>query len=220
MIPKPKKPHEENVDAWLMSYADMITLLLCFFIIFVSVSEPKKDKLTNITDGMVGKFGAVAVSTPLKDAVQSLQQVVEKNELYRDVAIMRTSNGVEMELSSGRFFKQSSAEFDEAIKPKLDDLMAALKQSEVANFNIIIESHTDDTPTSGGLYPTNWELSSVRAAKIARIFVDNGFNPQQLKPTGYGDSKPKVPNRDAKGNAIEQNQLKNQRIVIKLERVT
>ena len=57
MIPPPRKQYqEENVDSWLMSYADMITLLLGFFVIFVSVSEPKKEKLNAIKEGVAGQF--------------------------------------------------------------------------------------------------------------------------------------------------------------------
>ena len=58
MIPPKKYIQEDNVDSWLMSYADMITLLLCFFVIFVSASEPKKEKLSAVTEGMLGKFGS------------------------------------------------------------------------------------------------------------------------------------------------------------------
>ncbi len=219
MIPKPRRVAEDNIDSWLMSYADMITLLLCFFIIFVSVSVPKQDKITEIADGMSGKFGAVMHTTPFKDAVNSMRLVVEKNELYRDVAIENSISGMAMELASGKFFKQGSAEFDVTNKPALDELISILRKSDLVNFSIIIESHTDDSATGNGLYPTNWELSAARAAKIARMMVDAGFPPAQLQAIGLAESHPKVPNRDKDGNVIARNQETNQRVVIRLSRL-
>src|SRR5688500_2916756 len=116
MIPKRKhKPHEENVDAWLMSYADMITLLLCFFIIFISVSEPKKDKINQIAEGMVGKFGAVNYETPLMGAVRALQTAVETHRLYKDVAIESRSSDLNVELATHRFFRNGGADIDDSM---------------------------------------------------------------------------------------------------------
>lgn len=217
MIPKPKPKGEENVDSWLMSYADMITLLMCFFIIFVSVSEPKKDKLSEIADGMAGKFGSVEYETPLMGAIRSLRTVIEEKRLYKDVAIQARSNGLLLELSTRKFFKDGGAELDEATVPELDTLLEAMKQSDLTNYNIVIESHTDDVPPKSGLYRTNWELSSVRAAKLANFMAGENFLPSHLRAVGYGDTRPEVPNLDAEGNPIVKNRDRNQRIVIRLE---
>jgi chemotaxis protein MotB len=65
MLPPRKIQPEENTDSWLMSYADMITLLMSFFVIFVSVSEPRKERITMLSSGMGGKFGTVDVNTLL-----------------------------------------------------------------------------------------------------------------------------------------------------------
>ncbi len=219
MIPKPHRPPEEGVDSWLMSYADMITLLLCFFIIFVSVSVPKQDKITEIADGMSGKFGAVMHSTPFKDAVSAMRLAVERHELYHDVAIENSTTGMAMELATEKFFVHGSAEFDTANKPKLDELFLILKNSDLVNFAIVIESHTADLPTENGLYPTNWDLSAARAAKIARMMVDEGFPAKQLQAVAMADAHPKVPNRDKDGKAIERNQETNQRVVVRLSRI-
>lgn len=217
MIPKRPVKHEENVDAWLMSYADMITLLLCFFIIFVSVSEPKKDKVTRIAEGLVGKFGAVEYATPFTAVIRSLHAVIENREVYKDVAVEATSESLSMEMATHRFFQQGSAEIDEASRPVLQELIASMKQGNFAQYTIAIESHTDDTPPQSGLYQNNWELSAVRAAKLARYFSEQGFSADHIKAVGYGDSRPKVPNLDAKGNPIAENRARNQRITIKLE---
>lgn len=216
MIPKRPKP-EENVDSWLMSYADMITLLLCFFIIFVSVSEPKKDKISEIAEGMSGKFGAVSYDTPFSASMRMVQASVEKYKLYRDVAVESRTSGLSMDLATKRFFKQGGADIDEETLPVLNELIESLKQSAATDYVITIESHTDNTPPQSGIFHTNWELSAVRAAKIAGYFVTQGFDPKHIRAVGYGDSRPRVPNMDAKGQPIEENRARNQRVTIRME---
>ncbi len=217
MIPKRATKHEENVDSWLMSYADMITLLLCFFIIFVSVSEPKEDKITEIANGMAGKFGAVEYTTPFTSAARSLQSTVEKRSLQRDVAVTGTTTGLGIELGTQRFFDGGGADIAPQMLPVLAEMLASLKEVDLATYSITVESHTDDTPPQSGLYKNNWELSSVRAAKLADYFIQQGFPANRLKAVGYGDSRPKVPNLDARGNHIEENRQRNQRVTITLE---
>ncbi|MDX2073719.1 MAG: OmpA family protein [Alphaproteobacteria bacterium] len=217
MIPKRPVKQEENVDAWLMSYADMITLLLCFFIIFVSVSEPKKDKISQIAEGMAGKFGMVAYSTPFLSAVKALQATVEENQLYKDVAVEGTSKSLSMELATHRFFKSGGAEIDEATMPVLQQMIGVLTKGELAQYSISIESHTSDALPQSGLYKNNWELSSVRAAKLAEYFIRNGVPAAKIRAVGYSDSRPKVPNLDARGNPIEENRQRNQRVTVRLE---
>jgi chemotaxis protein MotB len=217
MIPKRAVKHEESVDSWLMSYADMITLLLCFFIIFVSVSEPKKDKITEIAEGMSGKFGAVNYETPLLGAIRSLKTEIEVKKLYKDVAIETRPNGLSVELATQSFFKDGGADIDDEMEPSLKELLNSLKQSDLTPYNIVIESYTDDSQPQSGLYKTNWELSSVRAAKLAAYFTQHGFSADQIKAVGFGETRSKVPNRDEKGKVIEANRAKNQRVTIKLE---
>ena len=191
--------------------------ILCFFIIFVSVSEPKKDKLSEIAEGVQGKFGAVSYETPFLGVARALQTMVENRRLYKDVSVQSGRTHLDMELASNRFFKSGSADLDEETAPLLAELVAALKQPEISAFNIIVESHTDDAPPQSGLLKNNWELSSVRAAKIVSYLIAQGFAPNKIKAVGYGDSRPKVPNLDAHGNPIELNRLRNQRVVVRIE---
>jgi chemotaxis protein MotB len=217
MIPKRPQRQEENVDAWLMSYADMITLLMCFFIIFVSVSEPKKEKISAIAEGMAGKFGAVNYQNPFTGSVRSLQATIEGRKLYKDVAVISSSRALSMELATSRFFANGGADIDEAMLPVLEEMVKALKDTDLAKYSISIESHTDDTPPKSGLFSNNWELSTVRAAKLAEFLSTRGIPSTQMKAVGYGDTRPAVPNLDAKGNPIPENRIKNQRVVLKVE---
>jgi len=218
MIPPHSHKHtEDNVDSWLMSYADMITLLLCFFIIFVSVSEPKKEKMAAITEGMAGKFGTIELSTPFQSVFRSLQAVVETRQILKDVDIVKGEDSLMIELSSLAFYKDKSADFDEKMLPVLEEVAANLRSLDFMDCRITVEGHTNDMPTGSASYPTNWELSAARAARMVRFFIDRGIQPGRLKAVGYADTRGKVPNVDLHGNAIIENRRLNERVMIKIE---
>ncbi len=217
MIPPHKHQAEDNVDSWLMSYADMITLLLGFFIIFVSVSEPKKEKLSAIKDGVTGQFGSVSLTTPFQGLFRSLQAVVEAKNILNDVAIEKTDKSIVLELSTVSFFKEKSADFDETMVPALQELAAKLKEADFLESRIAVEGYTNDLLVSTDQYPTNWEFSAARAAHVVRFFIEQGLAPSRLSAVGYGVTHPKVPNLDVNGNAIIVNRKLNERVVIRVE---
>lgn len=215
---KPHKP-EENQEAWLMSYADMITLLLCFFVIFVSTSEPREDKLAAATRGMQARFGSVDLSTPFQGAFRAIQGVIEKYAANQDVSVEKVEKSLQIEISTTKFFVSDSAELNVASVPMLAEMTEGLKNKEFDKYDIIIEGHSDDSqPAEGGFYATNWELSAARAVRMIRFFEDQNFKPERMRAVVYADTKPKAPNVDKDGNPIEGNRERNRRIVIRLER--
>jgi chemotaxis protein MotB len=222
-IPKPRdrghSQQEGGIDSWLMSYADMITLLLCFFVIFVSVSEPKKEMFAQITEGLVNRFGTVDMTTPLKGVFESVQQVVEKHQVLKDVSIEKTESGIAMEIASRKLFEPGAAEISQENLPLLADLVNSLKGADFLDYRIIIEGHTSDEKFESALYPTNWDLSAARAARVVRYFAEQGIKADRMRVVAYGETQPKVPNHGVGDAPILENREQNQRIVIKLERV-
>lgn len=219
MFPPRKIFPEENVDSWLMSYADMVTLLMSFFIIFVSVSEPRKERLSQLATGMGGKFGTVDLSTPFNGVMNALQGVIEKNQSFHDMAVESNEKAVFIELSSKLFFKPNSADLSDDKMPILIDTIGTLKTIDYIDYNLIIEGHTSDEKHEGGLYPTNWDLSSARAARIVRVFIEQGIKANDIEAVGMADRQPKVPNLDQNNKPIPENRKKNERVVIKLQRI-
>jgi chemotaxis protein MotB len=219
MMPPRKILPEENVDSWLMSYADLITLLMCFFIIFVSVSEPRKERISILSSGMGGKFGTVDLVTPFDGVIRNLQGVVENNKAFRDITIEHNDKEIAMEMSSSTFFQPFIAELAPEKLPLLKDIVDSLKTIDFIDYRIIIEGHTSDAAPQSGLYATNWELSSARASRIVRVFIENGIKPKDIKAVGLADTAPKVPNLDMNGSVIAANREKNERVLVKLERL-
>ena len=124
-----------------------------------------------------------------------------------------------LEISSAAFFDRGSATLSPAGKAILRDVAGNLKAEKFKDYEVTVEGHTDDAPISTSLFPSNWELSTARAAAVVRFFLEEGIPAQRLRAAGYADTFPKVPNRDASGGAIPENQAQNRRVVIKLEKI-
>ncbi len=124
-----------------------------------------------------------------------------------------------IQIGSNAFFAPGSATLSDPGKSVLREVAATLKAARFDGFQITVEGHTDDEPVSGGAFPSNWELSTARAAAVVRAFIESGIPAFRLRAAGYADTFPTVPNRDGLGRAIRENQAKNRRVVIRLDRV-
>jgi flagellar motor protein MotB len=128
---------------------------------------------------------------------------------------------VSVVLNTDQFFMIGTAKISSEKMPQLSEIAGALKATakdlgeQVA---LEIEAHTDDSPIvkQKHLYQSNWELSAARAASLVHLFEEVGFEKDQMKLVGYGDSRPVVPNRDPSGELIVGNAMKNRRIVLRV----
>jgi len=260
-----KRNKFSHADDWLMTYADMITLLLCFFVVaaLASISQktnaPKVDAAQNVeTPAQAPNPIEARLSPPGPDEIkkpESSAPVEEKNTEKSEPAepgaaasVDGTSEQVQppaslpeivdnlksqgeadfeqnsdritsIEISSAAFFDSGSAILSPAGKVILRDVAGNLKSEKFKDYQVTVEGHTDDAPINTSLFPSNWELSTARAAAVVRFFLDEGISAQKLRAAGYADTFPKVPNRDANGRAIPENQAQNRRVVIKLEKI-
>lgn len=244
-----RRSEDHGIDDWLMTYADMITLLLCFFAIFLSISIPKKEAFKQARSSVMEKF---ASSDPAgTDEITANNGIEEQNSLHGVPSSKRSLSGLpsivgnlndnddnppppkydkpydekpgdrftSIEMNSSSSFAPGSATLSDDGKKALDAALVTVQSDKYKDYTITIEGHTDDTPIHTLQFPSNWELSTARAAAVARYFLEHGVAAQRLRASGYADTFPKVPNRDAAGNPIPANQAQNRRVVIKLEKV-
>jgi chemotaxis protein MotB len=216
---RPPRRNEEDVDDWLMTYADLITLLFAFFVIMFSISEPSKDKFKQVTAALK-EAGFVtdqqAKEDPFEELVKELELSLGASGYDNNIAVTMVNGEVEIELSSSSFFVPGSAKFSPDAIPMLNQLVIPMKKFiESTNVIIEIEGHTDDTGIANAQFPSNWELSSARAANTVRYFISKGMPGARMKAIGLADTRPRAANRDEKGAAIPANQDLNRRVVIK-----
>lgn len=221
-----------HMDDWLMTYADMITLLLCFFVLLASSlivekrNTPKahsvqKEETTQTPDPRepekdVSAEPALEPPTPCS----SLPEIVDNLKSQTPASIEQNGDRItSLEISSTAFFDRGSAVLSPTGKIILREVAENLKGENYRDYQVMVEGHTDDIPISTSLFPSNWELSTARASAVVRFFLDAGIPAHRLRAAGYADTFPKLPNRDANGTPIPANQAQNRRVVIKLEKI-
>jgi chemotaxis protein MotB len=100
----------------------------------------------------------------------------------------------------------------------LIELSSVLQSLPEGEYQVEVEGHTDNVPISTAKFPSNWELSSLRAINVAHIFEDTGIQKERLSAIAYADTRPEAPNTDAEGINIPENQAKNRRVVVHVTR--
>jgi chemotaxis protein MotB len=226
-----KQKSEEKLETagmmrWLLTYADMITLMLALFIILFAMSTISRVKVQSFAKSVSGGFNNVwSVNQPPNGgangeqsfessssipAIQKeLEKYVKQNHLQNQVQVHAEARGLVITLLNDRsFYDSGSAQLRPQTQKVIDGIAPFLKRN---SNEIAIEGHADNVPISTSSYPTNWELSAARAVGVARRFVeDDGVNPNRISATGYGEW------RSRNKNATEAQRQQNRRVDIVL----
>lgn len=208
--------HDES--NWLISYADMMTLLCGFFIMLFSMAKLDEPKYESMKEAVAKQFGGQYVS-PTKEMALFASQLIQEQGLEKDVIIKHDPSGVSIVFESTLFFDTLSAEVrveGRAILKKIMSLVLARQVETGKEYKIVVEGHTDHRPVVGGGFPSNWELSGARASRVVRMFLEAGFKPEALTAIGYGDTRPQVEARKPSGVFDERALAKNRRVVLRI----
>ena len=122
--------------------------------------------------------------------------------------------GLKIELSSNSLFNSGSADVKGSMQSSLTDLSGIIQGLGEDDYIVEVEGHTDNVPIKTAKFPSNWELSSLRAVNVAKLFESMGVKKSQLSAIAYADTRPKLPNLDSNGSAVPENQAKNRRVVV------
>ena len=213
-----KKKKTTPIDEdWMSTYGDMVTLLLCFFVLMLAASVPDATKYEQIKAGMTEGIGKRESQRPIETMLVELREDVQTMNVNDDIALGSDSQGVVIELSGNVLFASGSAKIKGDILPALKRIAATLQSERYSNFTFSIEGHTSDEKLTNSQYASNWELSAARAAAVANFLESRGIPRVRMKATGMYDIAPKYPNRDTFGQPIPQNREKNRRVVIHAE---
>ena len=214
-------PADEDVkEDWLVTYADAITILMAFFVLMFSISEPSPEKFDEVAGGILqeieGKNAAKAEAMMV--LAQEMQETVSDFDESDSASADSSDRGMTFNFKNASMFKGGSAIVLEEAEPLLDRVAQLVSLMGVSNYIVEVEGHTDDVPISNKQFPSNWELSASRAAAVVRWLISRGIDPERLRAVGYGSTRPVSPNLTAEGEPIPENRQENRRIVIKVER--
>ncbi len=207
----------EGLPGWVMTYGDMMSLLLCFFVLIVSFSTMQEVKFQQAIQSIRTAFGimvspdsVIEMNTPivannepreiddLLVEVRELEQSLQVEGLEQHIEVEVTQEGVLFRINAPFLFESGSAQVRAAILPVLGKLARFVNKF---SYPLRIEGHTDSLPIETNRFPSNWDLSAARAVSVARYFQQVGVTPDRMAAAGYGEFRPLADNNTAGGRS-------------------
>jgi chemotaxis protein MotB len=220
-LKKFKKYYHLNVnedseeDSWLMTYADTITNLLGFFALVLSFSAINSNTFSMFTDNIKNSSTKNSVSQEINKLKSEIENILTDDLISKNFTLNFEDGAICISGNSTTFFHSGNAKLTVESKEKLLEIIKKLKLLKF-KYNVEIEGHSDGQPIFNSEYKTNWELSSARANNVLNFFMENGIQPEIMKSTSFGDTKPLMPNYNKDGTINLKNMATNRRIVVKI----
>ncbi|MGY4824464.1 OmpA/MotB family protein [Stutzerimonas chloritidismutans] len=207
---------EEEQEAWLITYLDMLTLLLVMLVIMLALagkgegqqSEPARveatqqaagDQLVALQPSASPIPSIVPLPAPAADTQQDDTSEAKPDlALGDDIEVIVNDGSISFRISSEILFGSGRAELEDAGLDVIDRLVPTLA---AGGHRIIVEGHTDNLPIQTERFPSNWELSASRASSVVRYLQLAGIESTRLSATGYADTRPLADNGDEQGRA-------------------
>jgi chemotaxis protein MotB len=216
-----------GAPGWMVTYADMMTLVLCFFVLILSFSAVEIQKFKQAMGSMRGALGSLpakadsstgSATAQEPTSAQAKQDLDELDKLFQNENIKdyvnwkTTPEGIRIMMNDPVLFDLGKADLKPEVFPIMKAIIKVINTQHPAE--IIVQGHTDDLPIHNSQYPSNWELSAARALNVVEFFAQQGnVEPKKLSAIGYGEFRPAFPN--APGGCP-----KNRRVEILLKKAT
>lgn len=212
---------EGDSDRYIITYADLITLLLGLFILLYSSSNVDLQKYRKVIRAAGNYFGAVdttkifkpggnttnpAFATqgndgtdPFQRLQQQLENVVNEEKLNKSIKLVSNERGITIRILDDILFRSGDAalsDYSKIILQKIAGILKSLKN------DIRIEGHTDNVPIANGAFPSNWHLSVERATNTGyHLMAKEGLDPGRVSVVGYSEYHPVASNETVDGRA-------------------
>ena len=224
---KRKKKPPEGAAEWLLTYGDMVTLLLTFFVMLFTTAEVDGYKIqliiaafqglgvleggNTLEAGQLAELGHTITQLPSQERGRALdtakKQAISKFQpeiRSKKVRVTVDERGLVISLAADSFFRSASAEVDIEASRELLHKIAGLLRS-LGDSSFAIEGHTDQLPTDPDSdYATNWELSTARANNVLHYLVELDVDDQNFQVRGYADTQPLASNDTEEGRAYNR----------------
>ncbi len=226
----------DDEATWLVTYADLMTILLVFFVLLYTLAFFEKERYRKAVEEvkvqveqgqhLIGLMELMEIPetadtqitiedlTGLKSRTQklfkNLQKFSQESRQRDDIATRILDGKIIVSIKGRALFNSGSAGLNTAAVTIFDEIIKIL--DDYPDYNINIKGHTDNIPISTPIFPSNWELSAVRATTVLKYLIGKGVSPERLTATGYGQVMPLVP------NTSEENRAQNRRVEFVLEK--
>jgi chemotaxis protein MotB len=207
----------EEDQEWLLTYSDMITLLLAFFAMLIAVSQTDIALWEQMKQGMRSDVaGKEKVETPLAEIKLDLDSLLVEERNQGLVGVILDKDGIKLSFNSSSLYNSGEAILLPSGERIINKVTQALNLLDYYQFRVDVEGHTDNVPINTARFPSNWELSVARASEVVKFFIREGIEGDRLKASGYADTKPVLPHVDEFGRDIVENRAANRRILIRI----
>jgi len=212
-----------GVPGWMVTYGDMMSLLLCFFVLLVSMSNMEAEKIRQAAISLKGAFGALPfqqsvrpaplqqtrqVQGPMErgrrsQAMARLRRIIRENKLDDVINVSENDQGIHVTIGDPALFDVGRAEIKSTVLPVLNQIVEVVN---TGNEYIRVEGHTDNVPIHNMEFDDNWELSIARALSVIRYIRNRqpGFDTERLRPVGCGEFHPVADNSTEEGRAMNR----------------
>lgn len=216
----------ESSGGWIVTFSDLMSLLLTFFILLYSMSSVSEIKFMEASQSLQmalnGKGGGTTILTDatsivkeppaspteevtnpeIKELYEKVTGYVEENDMTSKVTVEMDKDGVYVDIQESVLFSSGSADVSDPGQTtlhKLAELVNSLKN------NLVVEGYTDNIPIKNSTFSNNWELSTGRAISVLRyLSEEEGVDPRRLSAKGYGEYTPSVPNDTDQNRAVNR----------------
>lgn len=222
---------KSGAPEWMATYGDLVTLLMCFFVLLFAFSSIDAQKFQAVMQSFQGSAGVLSGGKSLSEApyifdgmpedqtstqqtvelnkLEKLQEEVEeyleKNNLQGQIEMELEAKGLVIRFKDNVLFDPGKATIKEGSFAVLTFLSDLLTTEELINEEIRVEGHTDNVPNNSAQYPSNWELSTARATNVVRYFIEeSSFTPGRLSAAGYSEYHPISSNDSAEGRSANR----------------
>jgi chemotaxis protein MotB len=207
-------------SSWTVIYAGFIILMLCFFILLCSYSVTDRSKMERMAQSFSSTIGVfdggrrfesgdvplpeapdmVTVDSELAGIYSSVEAMVGELGIEQEIKVTIHKKGIMLQLADRILFEAGQADLVPESK-KLMEYVGAIV-SNYPTYSLRIEGHTDNTPIRTSRYPSNWELSTLRAVNVARYLLDKHLIAgERLQAAGFSEYHPRFPNDSSENRA-------------------
>lgn len=180
-------PMGEPAPPWMVNYADLMTELVCFFVILYALSA--------------------ALNKDMQKAQAEIQEMIKEGKMSGQVTMDKEGMRISLEEQSQMaFFESGRSELTDNMRLQLEKIAPILRPLSEKH-DIVVEGHTDNIPIATKQFASNWELSTSRATSVVKAMLADKFNPKRMAAVGYGEYHPSAPNDS------DVNRKKNRRVV-------
>lgn len=180
-----KKPKAKE-ELWLISYADLVTNLMAFFIMLLSMSKYDAVKMNAVTK----EISRVRADT-LDKLEAKLMEGIKAGKLEGRVSVQLQDFGLNVEFRGDRMFDSGTDTLTPEFRKELAPVLGILAKME-EKYSIALEGHTDDVPLVGSRhFKDNWGLSSARGVSLMQEFARLGVPHRRMNIAGFADTRPK-----------------------------